>query len=126
MHAFNVNVVKMASAAKSAYPNLEEEQTEQLVEQPRPQLPPRIANVQSSPAPYVPNQNIFAVLLKNARQISSLTAGECVRVCACVPNAFGFVCYCRELCGTIYGDTMRLPSTICTQNQMKMIHLNEK
>lgn len=65
----------MTSTAKSAYPNLEEEQTEQLVEQQRPQLPPRIGNVQSSPAPYVPNQNIFAVLLKNARQISSLTAG---------------------------------------------------
>lgn len=41
----------------------------------RPELPPRIATtVQRSPPP-VSNQNIFAVLVKNRRQITSLTAG---------------------------------------------------
>lgn len=43
---------------------------------PRPELPPRLtASVQRSPPPYVSNQNIFAVLLRNKRQITSLTAG---------------------------------------------------
>lgn len=43
---------------------------------PRPALPPRLTtSVQRSPPPHVSNQNIFAVLLKNRRQITSLTAG---------------------------------------------------
>lgn len=42
---------------------------------PSPDLPPRVAmTVQRSP-PHVSNQNIFAVLVKNKRQITSLTAG---------------------------------------------------
>lgn len=42
---------------------------------PPPDLPPRGATtVQRSP-PHVSNQNIFAVLLKNKRQITSLAAG---------------------------------------------------
>lgn len=42
-----------------------------------PALPPRNVTVQRSSAPpYVHNQNIFAVLLKNRRQITSLTAGN--------------------------------------------------
>lgn len=48
---------------------------------PRPELPPRLTTtVQRSPPPHVSNQNIFAVLLRNKRQITSLTAGsyECV------------------------------------------------
>lgn len=42
-----------------------------------PELPPRLATttVQRSKPPHVSNQNIFAVLLKNKRQITSLTAG---------------------------------------------------
>lgn len=41
----------------------------------RPELPPRAATtVQRSP-PHVSNQNVFAVLVKNRRQITSLTAG---------------------------------------------------
>lgn len=44
---------------------------------PSPDLPPRVAamTVQRSPPPHVSNQNIFAVLVKNKRQITSLTAG---------------------------------------------------
>lgn len=43
---------------------------------PSPELPPRLTTtVQRSPPPHVSNQNIFAVLLKNKRQITSLTAG---------------------------------------------------
>lgn len=43
---------------------------------PRPELPPRMtATVQRSPPPYVSNQNVFRVLMKNKRQITSLTAG---------------------------------------------------
>lgn len=87
----NFECAKMASVAKGAYPNLEGDQMEQLVGQQRPQRPPRIASVQSSPAPYVPNQNIFAVLLKNSRQISSLTAGEYVCDCICTVR---FTCQC--------------------------------
>lgn len=46
---------------------------------PRPELPPRMtATVQRSSPPYVSNQNLFRVLLKNKRQITSLTAGLCV------------------------------------------------
>lgn len=45
---------------------------------PRPELPPRMADtVQRSPPPYVTNQNPLRVLLKNKRQITSLTAGLC-------------------------------------------------
>lgn len=41
-----------------------------------PELPPRISTeVQRSPPPYVTNQNLFSVLVKNKRQITSLTAG---------------------------------------------------
>lgn len=41
-----------------------------------PELPPRITTeVQRSPPPYVTNQNLFSVLVKNKRQITSLTAG---------------------------------------------------
>lgn len=48
---------------------------------PRPELPPRMtATVQRSSRPYVSNQNIFTVLMKNIRQITSLTAGLCVVV----------------------------------------------
>lgn len=45
---------------------------------PKPELPPRVSidTVQRSSPPYVSNQNIFAVLLKNKRQITSLTAGN--------------------------------------------------
>lgn len=43
---------------------------------PSPDLPPRLSTtVQRSPPPHVSNQNIFAVLLKNKRQITSLSAG---------------------------------------------------
>lgn len=51
---------------------------------PSPELPPRLATttVQRSP-PHVSNQNIFAVLLKNKRQITSLTAGT-YRIDRCV------------------------------------------
>lgn len=49
------------------------EQNADLLE--KPNLPPRNSNAQLSPAPYVLNQNIFRVLLKNIRQITSLTAG---------------------------------------------------
>lgn len=42
-----------------------------------PELPPRLTtSVQRSSPPYVSNQNIFAVLLRNKRQITSLTAGS--------------------------------------------------
>lgn len=45
---------------------------------PRPELPPRMtATVQRSPPPYVSNQNVFRVVMKNKRQITSLTAGLC-------------------------------------------------
>lgn len=45
---------------------------------PRPELPPRMtATVQRSPPPYISNQNVFRVLMKNKRQITSLTAGLC-------------------------------------------------
>lgn len=41
-----------------------------------PELPPRITTeVQRSTPPYVANQNLFNVLVKNRRQITSLTAG---------------------------------------------------
>lgn len=42
-----------------------------------PELPPRNATTVPAIAPYVENQNVFRVLLKNRRQISSLTAGKC-------------------------------------------------
>lgn len=45
----------------------------------RPELPPRMtATVQRSPPipPHLSNENVFAVLLKNKRQITSLTAGS--------------------------------------------------
>lgn len=52
---------------------------------PRPELPPRLtASVQRSPPPYVSNQNIFAVLLRNKRQITSLTAGLYTEFHMCV------------------------------------------
>lgn len=41
-----------------------------------PELPPRSIPDQSPTAPYVPNQDVFAVLKKNIRQVTSLTAGE--------------------------------------------------
>lgn len=41
-----------------------------------PELPPRNASGGHANAPYVDNQNVFRVLLKNRRQISSLTAGR--------------------------------------------------
>lgn len=54
----------------------EQQQEDALI--PKPELPPRVSidTVQRSPPPYVSNQNIFAVLLKNKRQITSLTAGN--------------------------------------------------
>lgn len=110
----------MTSVGKRSYPNLEEEQTEQLVEQQRPQLPPRITNVQSSPAPYVPNQNIFAVLLKNARQISSLTAGECVYVHVCVCVYVCTICAharARTFAAALCVVRSRLTSRGLTQNE---------
>lgn len=43
---------------------------------PRPELPPRLTTtVQRSPPKHLSNQNIFEVLLRNKRQITSLTAG---------------------------------------------------
>lgn len=41
----------------------------------RPELPPRAATIVQRSPPHVPNQNVFAVLVKNKRQITSLTAG---------------------------------------------------
>lgn len=42
-----------------------------------PALPPRnVLGNQPNVGPYVENQNIFRVLLKNRRQISSLTGGN--------------------------------------------------
>lgn len=50
----------------------------------RPELPPRAAatTVQRS-SPHVSNQNVFAVLVKNRRQITSLTAGMRSQICFC-------------------------------------------
>lgn len=52
----------------------------------KPALPPRITTqVQRSP-PLVPphsNQNVFRVLVKNRRQITSLTAGSYYNICFC-------------------------------------------
>lgn len=45
-----------------------------------PELPPRLANDRISSPPHVTNQNIFSVLLKNKRQITSLTAGMHMRI----------------------------------------------
>lgn len=41
-----------------------------------PALPPRNVLGYQSSVPYVDNRNVFRVLLKNRRQISSLTAGK--------------------------------------------------
>lgn len=64
--------------------NTDLEQDDALL--PKPALPPRIAAQQvqrSNQPPYVPNQNVLTVLVKNKRQITSLTAGTsvfCVRI----------------------------------------------
>lgn len=52
---------------------------------PTPDLPPRLTIVQRSQPtpPHVPNHNIFAVVLKNKRQITSLTAGMCISLDVC-------------------------------------------
>lgn len=55
---------------------IDEQQEDALLT--KPDLPPRLVNeVQRSPPPHVSNQNVFAVLWKNRRQITSLTAGTC-------------------------------------------------
>lgn len=60
-------------SADQQHNELNGEQEDALIS--KPDLPPRVAaSVQRSP-PHVSNQNIFAVLVKNKRQITSLTAG---------------------------------------------------
>lgn len=72
-----------------------------------PELPPRISTeVQRSPPPYVTNQNLFSVLVKNKRQITSLTAGINIHTThihelqfrfSCFSIEFGCYCFVRSL-----------------------------
>lgn len=61
------------SAAYNKSSNIDTSQPEDAL---IPDLPPRISTeVQRSSPPYATNQNLFSVLVKNKRQITSLTAG---------------------------------------------------
>lgn len=57
-----------------------------------PQLPPRNGTAAAGIPPYVENQNIFRVLLKNRRQISSLAAGKYFCYYICPKNVYIYVC----------------------------------
>ncbi|XP_055308447.1 uncharacterized protein LOC129572508 [Sitodiplosis mosellana] len=73
------------------HPNDQSQQEEILI---APELPPRLTTnrhmLQKMSKPYVSNQNQFAVLLKNKRQITSLTAGLIVLLGSGVHTVWAF------------------------------------